>query len=42
MPEGKKVVLYAPTWRDDQFYQAGNYKFDLRRPQRPASVTGRR
>ncbi|MGI5140104.1 MULTISPECIES: CDP-glycerol glycerophosphotransferase family protein [unclassified Streptomyces] len=30
LPEGKKVVLYAPTWRDDQFYQAGNYKFDLR------------
>ncbi|BAU83199.1 glycosyltransferase [Streptomyces laurentii] len=30
LPEGKKVVLYAPTWRDDQFYKAGNYKFDLR------------
>ncbi|MFM9614881.1 glycosyl transferase family A [Streptomyces sp. V2] len=30
LPEGKKVVLYAPTWRDDQFYRAGNYKFDLR------------
>ncbi|MFB9555207.1 CDP-glycerol glycerophosphotransferase family protein [Streptomyces roseoviridis] len=30
LPEDKKVVLYAPTWRDDQFYQAGNYKFDLR------------
>ncbi|HEY8978424.1 MAG TPA: CDP-glycerol glycerophosphotransferase family protein, partial [Streptomyces sp.] len=30
LPAGKKVVLYAPTWRDDQFYRAGNYKFDLR------------
>lgn len=30
LPEGKRVVLYAPTWRDDQFYQAGHYKFDLR------------
>ncbi|SHK99699.1 bifunctional glycosyltransferase/CDP-glycerol:glycerophosphate glycerophosphotransferase [Actinacidiphila paucisporea] len=30
LPEGKRVVLYAPTWRDDQFYRAGNYKFDMR------------
>lgn len=30
LPPGKKIVLYAPTWRDDQFYRAGNYKFDLR------------
>jgi CDP-glycerol glycerophosphotransferase len=30
LPDDKKVVLYAPTWRDDQFYQAGNYKFDMR------------
>ncbi|MDX6744640.1 bifunctional glycosyltransferase family 2 protein/CDP-glycerol:glycerophosphate glycerophosphotransferase [Actinocorallia sp. A-T 12471] len=28
IPEGKKVVLYAPTWRDDQFYGAGRYKAD--------------
>ncbi|MFC1433173.1 CDP-glycerol glycerophosphotransferase family protein [Streptacidiphilus sp. N1-3] len=30
LPEGKKVVLYAPTWRDDQFYGQGRYKFDFR------------
>ncbi|MCR5798242.1 MAG: CDP-glycerol glycerophosphotransferase family protein, partial [Eubacterium sp.] len=29
IPEGKKVVLYAPTWRDDQFYAKGKYKFTL-------------
>ncbi|ROO88314.1 CDP-glycerol:poly(glycerophosphate) glycerophosphotransferase [Actinocorallia herbida] len=28
--EGKKVVLYAPTWRDDQFYGGGRYRFDQR------------
>jgi CDP-glycerol glycerophosphotransferase len=25
----KKVILYAPTWRDDNFYEAGQYGFDL-------------
>ncbi|MQY15620.1 hypothetical protein SRB5_58060 [Streptomyces sp. RB5] len=30
LPEGKKVVLYAPTWRDDQSHKAGQYRFDLR------------
>lgn len=25
----KKVILYAPTWRDNQFYQKGKYKFNL-------------
>ena len=25
----KKVILYAPTFRDNQFYKSGNYKFDL-------------
>jgi CDP-glycerol glycerophosphotransferase len=30
LPEGKKVVLYAPTWRDDQFYGRGRYKADWR------------
>lgn len=30
LPESKRVVLYAPTWRDDQFYAAGRYRFDLR------------
>lgn len=29
IPLDKKVILYAPTWRDDQFYQKGKYKFDL-------------
>ncbi|WP_343208479.1 CDP-glycerol glycerophosphotransferase family protein [Anaerolentibacter hominis] len=27
IPEGKRVILYAPTWRDDQFYGKGQYKF---------------
>ncbi|MHA6486940.1 CDP-glycerol glycerophosphotransferase family protein [Bacillus cabrialesii] len=26
----KKVVLYAPTWRDNDFYSKGNYKFSLK------------
>ncbi|MEC1611969.1 CDP-glycerol glycerophosphotransferase family protein [Bacillus mojavensis] len=26
---GKKVILYAPTWRDNAFYEKGKYKFDL-------------
>ncbi|MFE9249655.1 CDP-glycerol glycerophosphotransferase family protein [Streptomyces sp. NPDC007088] len=30
LPPGKRVVLYAPTWRDDQFYAPGQYKFDFR------------
>ena len=30
IPEGKKVVLYAPTWRDDQYYSRGRYKHDMR------------
>jgi len=25
----KKVILYAPTWRDNQYYQVGKYKMDL-------------
>ncbi|MGG1396571.1 CDP-glycerol:glycerophosphate glycerophosphotransferase [Bacillus salipaludis] len=29
IPKGKKVVLYAPTWRDDDFYEPGKYKFQL-------------
>lgn len=29
IPLDKKVLLYAPTWRDDQFYKKGHYKFDL-------------
>ncbi|WP_371668595.1 CDP-glycerol glycerophosphotransferase family protein [Streptomyces sp. NBC_00289] len=30
LPEGKRVVMYAPTWRDDQFYAPGKYKLDFR------------
>ncbi|MGW4805757.1 bifunctional glycosyltransferase/CDP-glycerol:glycerophosphate glycerophosphotransferase [Kitasatospora sp. NPDC004272] len=30
IPDGKRVVLYAPTWRDDQYYAPGRYKFDFR------------
>ncbi|WP_435288815.1 bifunctional glycosyltransferase/CDP-glycerol:glycerophosphate glycerophosphotransferase [Streptosporangium sp. G11] len=30
LPEGRKVVLYAPTWRDDKFYSKGRYRLDLR------------
>jgi len=30
LPGGKRVVLYAPTWRDNQFYASGRYRFDLR------------
>jgi CDP-glycerol glycerophosphotransferase len=30
IPAGKRVVLYAPTWRDNQFYASGRYRFDLR------------
>ncbi|WP_067489246.1 bifunctional glycosyltransferase/CDP-glycerol:glycerophosphate glycerophosphotransferase [Actinomadura hibisca] len=30
VPAGKKVVLYAPTWRDDRFYGRGRYRLDLR------------
>ncbi|MEJ1197452.1 CDP-glycerol glycerophosphotransferase family protein [Streptomyces sp. CCNWLW230] len=30
LPEGKRVVMYAPTWRDDQYYAPGKYKLDFR------------
>ena len=29
LPSDKKVILYAPTWRDDEYYGVGQYKFDL-------------
>ncbi|MDG2658797.1 CDP-glycerol glycerophosphotransferase family protein, partial [Vibrio parahaemolyticus] len=29
LPLDKKIILYAPTWRDDQFYTKGRYKLDL-------------
>ncbi|CAH0238556.1 Teichoic acid poly(glycerol phosphate) polymerase [Peribacillus sp. Bi96] len=30
IPSEKKVILYAPTWRDDEFYGKGKYKFDIK------------
>ncbi|MEU9761082.1 CDP-glycerol glycerophosphotransferase family protein [Streptomyces sp. NPDC047987] len=30
IPEGRRVVLYAPTWRDDQPRGGGRYALDLR------------
>ncbi|MCS4487111.1 bifunctional glycosyltransferase/CDP-glycerol:glycerophosphate glycerophosphotransferase [Staphylococcus americanisciuri] len=30
IPKDKKVILYAPTWRDDQYTDAGLYQFDLK------------
>lgn len=30
IPKDKKVILYAPTWRDDEYYAKGQYKFELR------------
>src|SRR5699024_2320127 len=27
--KNKKVILYAPTWRDDEYYSKGNYSFEL-------------
>lgn len=29
IPEDKRVILYAPTWRDNQFYAKAKYKFTL-------------
>lgn len=29
LPQDKKVILYAPTWRDDEFYKVGKYRFSL-------------
>jgi CDP-glycerol glycerophosphotransferase len=29
IPHHKKVVLYAPTWRDDDYFAKGKYKFTL-------------
>lgn len=28
LPKDKKIILYAPTWRDNQFYSNGSYKFN--------------
>ncbi|RNF39649.1 CDP-glycerol glycerophosphotransferase family protein [Planococcus salinus] len=29
LPADKKLMLYAPTWRDNEFYQKGKYRFDF-------------
>jgi len=29
LPAGKRVVLYAPTWRDDEFYGQGRYRMRM-------------
>ncbi|WP_236718555.1 bifunctional glycosyltransferase family 2 protein/CDP-glycerol:glycerophosphate glycerophosphotransferase [Actinoplanes sp. TFC3] len=29
LPANKRVVLYAPTWRDDEFYGQGRYKMSM-------------
>ena len=29
IPNNKKTILYAPTWRDDEYYGKGQYKFEL-------------
>ena len=30
IPTDKKTILYAPTWRDDEYYGKGQYKFALK------------
>ncbi|WP_436940545.1 CDP-glycerol:glycerophosphate glycerophosphotransferase [Staphylococcus xylosus] len=30
IPKNKKVVMYAPTWRDDEYIEKGKYKFDIK------------
>ncbi|KRM67827.1 glycosyl glycerophosphate transferase [Apilactobacillus ozensis DSM 23829 = JCM 17196] len=30
IPLNKKVILYAPTWRDDEYVDVGQYKFQLK------------
>jgi len=30
IPQDKKIILYAPTWRDDDYYGVGDYKFTLK------------
>lgn len=29
LPMDKKIILYAPTWRDNEFHRTGIYKFNL-------------
>ncbi|WP_368653166.1 CDP-glycerol glycerophosphotransferase family protein [Ornithinibacillus sp. 4-3] len=30
LPRDKKIVLYAPTWRDDDYFSRGKYRFELK------------
>lgn len=30
LPKDRKIILYAPTWRDDESYDVGKVKFDLK------------
>ena len=30
IPKDKKVILYAPTWRDDEYLDVGQIKFELK------------
>ncbi|CAD2075541.1 glycerophosphate transferase [Phocicoccus schoeneichii] len=30
LPKDKKVILYAPTWRDDEYIKKGQYNFELK------------
>jgi len=30
LPGGKKIILYAPTWRDNEYHEKGKYKFNLK------------
>lgn len=30
IPADKKVILYAPTWRDDEYITSGEYRFELK------------
>lgn len=30
IPKDKKIITYAPTWRDDEFIKKGQYLFDLK------------
>ena len=29
IPKDKKIILYAPTWRDDDYIESGHYNFQL-------------
>lgn len=30
LPQNKKILLYAPTWRDDAYYDKASYRFETR------------